>query len=79
MEGRLNLVEDGMHLLFYCTFYGDPRNFLFDKVIERHGLFANSDYQEKVLFNFNNAEPHLSRLTAAFVFRAMKKISEHAH
>ena len=62
-----------MHFLFHCTFYDDLRISLFDKVIERHGLFANFDYHEKVLFLFNNADPHISRLTAAFVFRAMEK------
>ena len=53
--------------------------FPFDKVIERHGLFTNFDYHEKVLFLFNNADPHISRLTAAFVFRAIEKRSKHAH
>ena len=75
----LNSVEVKMHFLFHCTFYDDLRNFLFDKGIERHGLFANFDYQEKVLFLFNNADPHIRRLTAAFVFRAMEKRSKHAH
>ena len=73
----LNSVEDVMHFLFHCTFYDDLRNFLFDKVIERNGLFANFDYHDKVLFLFNNADPHISRLTAAFFFRAMEKKSAH--
>ena len=69
----LNSVEDEMHFLFRCTFYDDLRNFLFDKVIERDGLFAHFDYHDKVLFLFNNADPHITRLTAAFVFGAMEK------
>ena len=69
----LNSVEDEMHFLFHCTFYDELRNFLFDKVTERNGLFANFDYHDKVLFLFNNADPHISRRTAAFVFRAMEK------
>ena len=40
----LNSVEDEMPFRFHCTFYDDLRNFLFVKVIERHGLFANFDY-----------------------------------
>ena len=75
----LNSLEDEMHFPFHCTFYDDLRNFLFDKVIERNGLIANFDYHEKVVFLFNNADPHISRLTGAFVFRAMEKRSKHAH
>ena len=75
----LNSVEDEMHFLFHCTFYDDLRNFLFDKVIERNGLFAKFDDHDKVLFLFNNADPHISRLPAAFVFRAMEKRNKHAH
>ena len=69
-----------MHFLFHCSFYDDLRNFLFDKDIERNGLFANfQDYHEKILFLFNNADPPISRLTAAFVFRAMENKGKHTH
>ena len=46
----LNSVEDEMHFLFQCMFYDDLRNFLFDKVSERNGLFAHFDYHDKVFF-----------------------------
>lgn len=75
----LNSVKDEIHFLFRRTFYDDLTNFLFDKVIEGNGTFANFNCYEKVLFLFSNADPYISRLTAAFVFRPMEKRSKHTH
>ena len=46
-----------MHFLFHCLLYDDLRNTLFDKMIKGNSTFPDFDYQEKVLFLFNDTDP----------------------
>jgi len=53
----LNSSRDEMHFLFYCLLFDDLKNTISKKFFKQNSSFRDFDYQEKVLFLFNDTYP----------------------
>ena len=62
--------EISTYQLFHCDLHDDLRKTLFIITNERNALSTNYNNNAIVCFLFNNADSHISRLTAYFVFQA---------
>ena len=59
-------------LQFNCNLYDSLRANYYRNISNRYPLFNNFDNNEKTLFIFNNVDPHIYRLTAAYIHLCME-------
>ena len=68
---QINEVEHELHFMLSCPFYNNLRSKFFDDIKKRYPNFNNLDNNSKIVFFFNNVDPFICRLTAAYVHLCM--------
>ena len=69
---HLNEVEHELHFLFNCSLYDSLWSNFYRNITNRYPLFNNFNNNEKTLLIFNNVDPHIYRLTAAYIHSCME-------
>ena len=72
---QLNEVEHEIHFILSCQRHSTLRSKFFADVSERYPIFNDFDKNLKIIFLFNNVDPFICRLTAAYVHSCMDSVS----
>ena len=72
----LGEVEDEQHFLIKCPAYSDLRNKLFASISTGNPLFTNYSDGNKFLWLMWNEDLHDLKITADFVYQAMRRRSK---
>jgi hypothetical protein len=68
---HLNEVENELHFILSCHLYNNLRLKFFEDINRKYHHFDVLDDKSKILFLFNNVDPFICRLTAAFIHSCM--------
>ena len=69
---HLNEIEKESHFLFNYNIYDSLQSNFYKNISNRQPLFNNLDNNAKTLFIFNNFDPHIYKLTAAYIHLCME-------
>ena len=69
---HLNEIEKESHFLLNCNIYDSLQSNFYKNISNRQPLSNNFDNNAKTLFIFNNVDPHIYKLTAAYIHLCME-------
>ena len=64
-------VEHELHFILNCHLYDKLRSKFFEDIIRKYPHFNDLDDNSEIIFLFNNVDPIIRRLTAAYIHSGM--------